>query len=339
MVKEEYFHDEIFKEASSKIRPDSLMVHNAAVEIVKVLEKGVANLREAIYGVVWLAKDQKFLFRSLEDAIERAHGNIVRDYKDVGYQTEFKQMFRDKIFYTTGAYGYRGGQFMMYPEIVSLVNKYQRRYRYRERFLGKDVDPFSANFPRTFWTWNHQTEMLFSSMGTLPDESTYDPDEIAAWKTGQYPERSAQTEVEKPPASSNVIPLSSVKEEPVEKTPVVEEPKLTKHQEEKIARQKKEHDFAILCFNALRYNDSSAAQCLLEAIWYNADKGQQYIVQEAAKKSGSGKEIILALIEQYYGERFLAVGENGPIIDKDIRGEIKKIMLSGVGANGVRLIK
>lgn len=339
MVKEKYFQDEVFNEEASKIRPDARMIHKAAVEIVKVLEKGVTDLREAIYGVVWLANGKKFLFRGLEDAIERAHGGIVRNYKDVGYQIEFKQMFRDKIFYTTGAYSYRGGQFAIYPEIVGLVSKYQKRYHYRKRFLGSDVNPFSTDFPPSFWTWNHRSELLYSDIDVLPDESTYNQYDITTWRVGHYSERSDAVKTESPTPPANVIILPVAKEESAGKIPVVEEPKLSKHQEEKIARQKKEHDFAILCFNALRYNDNSAAHCLVEAIWYNAGKGQQYIVQTASEKSGSGKEIILALIEQYYGERFLSVSEHGPIIDKVIAGEIKKIMLSPVGKNGSRLIR
>lgn len=340
MMQKDYLHDEVFNQPLSKIRPDEDTVHKVSIEFVKVLEKGVSNLREAIFGVVWLIKDHKYLFRSLEDAIDRAHGNVVKDSKDVGYQNEFKQMFRNKIFYTTGAYSYRGGQFAVYPEIVDMILKYQTRYRFRNRFLGPGTDPFSDNFPQSFWKKENKSESNFP--GTRTDERNYSVDDLDAWYTGSY-----RTQPYRPPPVPDPVHLTVVKNNPIqmpsksvtEETQVTEEPKLTKHQEEKNARRKKEYEFAVLCFNALRYNDSTAVQCLLEALWYNADKGQQYIVQSAAKKSGSSTDFILAMIEQYYIERFLAVGEVGPIIDKEIKGEIKNLLISGVGKNGVRLIK
>uniref|UniRef100_A0AAU7PF56 Uncharacterized protein n=1 Tax=Burkholderia phage vB_BgluM-SURPRISE13 TaxID=3159457 RepID=A0AAU7PF56_9VIRU len=325
MEKTDYLDDEVFQEENSKIRPDQETIHKTAIEFVKVIETGVSNLREAIFGVLWLANNKKYLFRSLEDAIDRAHGNIVRNSKDVSYQNEFKQMFRKKVFYTTGAYAYRGGQFALYPEILSRIMMYQARYRSRKRFLNPDANPFLDDFPQSFWRKENTAESIYSNV--LPDESHYDPADIIEWRGETVPEL--------PPEP--VEPM--VKEEPAEPPLAPAESVVSKRQEEKNERRRKEHEFAILCFNALRYNDDSASQCLVEAIWYNADRGQQYIVQEAMKKSGAGKDFILALLEQYYLERFLAVGEHGPIIDKEIVVEVKGLLRSGVGANGVRLIR
>lgn len=342
--------EELIREAMSETNPTAVTypsqetIHAAAVEIIKVLKFGVTDLRSAIFELIYRSPIKRLLIRPLAGKINLSFGHVVTIEKDVDRRNDFKQLFRDNVFHDTVQYQASGGQFELHKSIVARMVFYQARYTHRLRFLEAGANPFSSDFPKSFWEKEYPDEPIF--YGETPADTMYSDEDLNEWSNGTYqrsiPKNKKESQKHSPP------PVSSFKKQldetvttaaAVKNTSLPEEPKISKHQEEKNARQKRIQDFIVLCFNALRYNDKSASQCLIESIWYNADKGQQYVVQSAADSSGSSKEYILTFLEQYYLERYLTLSEQGPIIDKEIRREINKMLISGVGKNGARLIK